>query len=127
MGVSLERISISAACPDDVVPDQDVVIEGRADYDLINRGADDAFVDCLVELVDSAGSNETDSQTTIVIPAGELKSFSHVLRLLTLYEQPGRIGVSMRGSAPSAAGGLQEADCGFIVTAPEPSEGSLSI
>ena len=99
MAVTLEGISISAACPGDVATSQNVRIEGRADYDLVNDGGGEALVDILAELVDSDGNSTADSQTNHVIAAGGRESVHHALSLATSYERPGRGGVTCSPNA----------------------------
>ena len=115
MAVTLEGISISAACPGDVATSQNVRIEGRADYDLVNDGDDEALVDILAELVDSDGNSTADSQTNHVIAAAGRETVRHALSLATSYERPGRVGVTMRVTVSGARGGTQIAECGFVV------------
>jgi hypothetical protein len=118
VAVTLQGISISAACPGTVAVDQNVQIQGRADYDLVNDGGDQALVDILAELVDSAGNGTTDSQTNRTIAAGGRESVHHVLSLSASYEQSGRVGVTMRVTVSGALGGSQAAECGFVVGEP---------
>lgn len=117
MTVSLEGIGISAACPGNVATGVNVVAQGLANYDLVNRGADDALVNILAELVDTAGNRKSDNFTK-VIPAGERVSVAHNLGIPAVYDEPGRVDVTMSVEVSGAQSGSHAAECFFIVNAP---------
>ena len=80
----------------------------------------EALVDLLVELTDSAGHKETDSQTFLTLPAGGRSAQSHSLFLNVDYVEPGEVGVTIRLTV-SAAGAVVDtffAECSLVVREP---------
>ena len=69
--VSVEGVGIAASCPGRVATNTNTSSEGTVNYRLVNRGAEDALVNVLIELVDSVGNHTEASETFRRVAAGE--------------------------------------------------------
>ena len=118
--VTVEGVGIDASCPDPVAVEENTSIRGNVSYTLVNSSSEDALVDLLVELTDSAGHRETFSQTFLTLPAGGQSALSHSLFLNVNYLEPGEVGVTMRLTV-SAAGAVVDTffvECSLVVREP---------
>ena len=118
--VIVEGVGIDASCPGPVAVGENTTIQGNVTFTLVNAASDDALVDVLVALTDSAGHQETDSQTFLTVPAGGRSPQSHSLFLNVSYLEPGQVGVTMRLTV-SAEGALVDTffvECSLVVREP---------
>lgn len=116
--VTVEGVGISASCPGTVAPNTNTSFEGTVNYRLVNSGADDALVDVLVELLDSAGHQRELRETFVRVSAGESSDFEQTVSLSASYQQPDRIAVTVRLSVTGAVTFSDFTECGFVVEAP---------
>lgn len=113
--VSVEGVGISASCPSGVQVGVMTRIQGDVSYQLINGEDEDEFVNTLLELVDTDGHAETQTETSRRLRAGETIQENQTMFLNTSYAQAGRIGVTMRLSVSGATTASYFAECSLVV------------
>jgi hypothetical protein len=115
--VFLDTLNIDAACPAETVNpiNQQLRIQGRVDYRIVNTSGDDALSNIVVTLSDSVGHDTRLSETLRPIPANSDLQDSHLLVLDASYAEPGRIGVTMRIEFSGAISDSKIAECNFVV------------
>jgi len=113
--VMVEGVGISASCPGEVKVGVMTRIQGDVSYHLINGGGEDEFVNTLLELVDTVGHAETQSETSRRLRAGETIQENQTMFLNVSYEQAGSIGVTMRLSLSGATTASYFAECSLVV------------
>lgn len=116
--VSVTGVGISASCPGTIAVNTPASSVGTVNYTLVNSGAEDAVVNILAQLIDSAGNHIDDSRMFLSVAAGESSDFNHALQLNASYAQSGRVTVTMRIEVSGDATLLDSTNCDFVVAEP---------
>ena len=113
--VSVQGLNLSASCPSGVAVDLDTEFFGTIEYSLVNSGDSDAIVSILAELLDSDGNSTTDSNSALLVSAGNSLAFQHALHLSESYDRPGKITVTVRLTITGALSFSDSTFCTFNV------------
>ena len=114
MSVSVVGVGISASCPGTTPVGVNATIQGQVSFTLVNDGGEEAFVDLVIELFDSAGHRVDRSETFRRVAPGSERE-DQTLFLNASYEQAAHIAVTMRLRVGGAASGTFFAECDFFV------------